>query len=285
MSKTRSIARLCPAGRRRLNLVLAASAALVGLFLAGCAVESQLIDQAPDFTADRFHQGGLAVLGVVQVDEVAQVRPPLVDALERVLTATRRDIPLVPAARARASVPDSVERLFLLGYQMRGEPDRAPFAAVAKAAGASARYGILARVEEAPIRYGSRQVTTGLPGDERRDTQVRVTGRDAHVSVRIYDLTSLALVWSAKYVGSSDVAPNFRPPTEDSLDAASRRPVHVDPGVAVAGTPGEIPGPRDDPAQLGFPDPPTVARAAEAAFLLLARDLPGAPAPPPTPKK
>ena len=267
MSRTRSIARLCPLGRRRLNLVLAAAIAL--LTLAGCAAESQLIDQAPDFTADRLHEGGLAVLGVVQVDEVAQVRPALVDALERVLSATRRDIPLVPAARARGALPDSVERIFLLGYQMHGDPDKVLLTQVAREARAAARFGILARVESAPIRYGSRQVVTGLPGDERRDVQVRVTGRDAHISVRIYDLSTLTQVFSAKYIGSSDVAPMIRPPSEDSLKAVTRT-AHVDPGVRVG-----------RPGQEEFPDPPPVAQAAEASFLLMARDLPGAPPPPP----
>jgi hypothetical protein len=243
------------------------------LALAGCAAESQLLDQAPDFTADRLREGGLAVLGVVQVDEVAQVRPALVDALERVLSAVRRDIPLVPATRARGALPDSVERIFLLGYQMHGEPDRVSLTRVAREARASARYGILARVESAPIRYGSRQVVSGMPGDERRDVQVRVTGRDAHISVRIYDLSTLAAVFNAKYIGSSDVAPMIRPPSEDSLKAVTREATaHVNPGVRTAG----IGGPED-----GFPDAPPVARAAEASFLLMARDLPGAPPSPP----
>lgn len=240
--------------------------------LAGCAAESQIVQRTPDFTADRLHEGGLAVLGVVQVDEVAQVRPALVDALERVLSAARRDIRLVPAAKARGALPDSVERLFLLGYQMHGEPDNVRFTLVAREARASARYGILARVESAPIRYGSRQVVTGLPGEERRDVQVRVTGRDAHISVRIYDLSTLAMVFNAKYIGSSDAAPVVRPPGEDSLEVEARRRVHVDPGLRVA----PIGGPDE-----GFPDAPAVARAAEASFLLMARDLPGAPPPPP----
>lgn len=278
MSRIRSIARLCPPGRRLLNPVLVA---LGVLLLSGCAVESQLTEQAPDFTAERLRAGGLAVLGVVQVEEVAQVRPPLVAALERVLAAARSDIPLVPAARARGALPDSVERLFLLGYQMRGTPDEALFATVAKTALASARYGILARVESAPIRYGSRQVMTGLPGEERREVQVRVTGRDAHVSVSIYDLTTRALVFGAKYVGSSDEAPNFRPTGEDSLAPPPPPPVHVDPGVRA----GTIPGPGEDPSRLGFPEAPPVARAAEASFLLMARDLPGAPGAPEAEKK
>jgi len=267
MRKTRSISRLCPAGLRLLNGVLAA---LAGLLLAGCAAESELIEQSPEFTAESLQKGGLAVLGVVQVEEVAQVRAPLVDALERVLASARRDIPLVPAAKARAAVPDSVERLFLLGYQMRGEPDERLIAVVAKEARGMARYGILARVESAPIRYGTRQVTTGLPGNERRVNEVRVTGRDAHISVRIYDLTTMGLVFSAKYIGSMDAAPVVRPPNRDSLNAA----VEADPGVRRAT---RLPGPGDAPSALGYPDAPPTARAAEASFLLMARDLPGAP--------
>ena len=276
MTKTRSISQPCPAGRRRLHGALAGLAVLL---LAGCAAESKLVDQSPEFTAERLQRGGLAVLGVVQVEEVAQVRAPLVDALERVLASARRDIPLVPASRVGSAVPDSVERLFLLGYQMRGEPDERLFVAVAEAARGSARYGILARVESAPIRYGSRQITTGLPGDERRVNVVRVTGRDAHVSVRIYDLTTRALVFRGKYVGSSDAAPIVRPPASDSLNAGSGSPVRADPGVR-PGRETWIPGPSDDPSLFGYADPPPTARAAEASFLLMARDLPGAPPPP-----
>ena len=255
-------------------------AALGALILAGCAAESELIQRAPDFTAERLQKGGLAVLGVVQVEEVAQVRAPLVDALERVLGSARRDIPLVPATRACGALPDSVKRLFLLGYQMRGEPDERLFAVVAKEARGMARYGILARVESAPIRYGTRQVTTGLPGNERRVNEVQVTGRDAHVSVRIYDLTTMGLVFNAKYVGSFDAVPIVRPPA-DSANAA-RPPVEVDPGVRRAT---RLPGPGDAPSVLGYPEPPPTARAAEASFLLMARDLPGAPPPPATRKR
>lgn len=267
MRKTRSISRLCPAGRRRLNGVLAA---LAGFLVAGCAAESKLIDRDPGFTAERLQQGGLAVLGVVQVEEVAQVRPALIEALERVLTSARRDIPLVPAARACEAVPDTVKRLFLLGYQMRGEPDEGLLASVAMAARGMARYGILARVESAPIRYGTRQVTVGLPGNERRVNDVQVTGRDAHVSVRIYDLTTMGLVFNAKYVGSFDAVPIVRPPA-DSLKTAE-----AEPGVRRAARP----GPGDASPLLSYPEPPPTARAAEASFLLMARDLPGAPPPP-----
>lgn len=134
-----------------------------------------------------------------------------------------------------------------------------------------ARYGILARVESAPIRYGTRQVTTGLPGNERRVNEVQVTGRDAHVSVRIYDLTTMGLVFNAKYIGSFDAVPIVRP-LADSLKA-----VEGDPGVRRAT---RLPGPGDGPYALGYPDAPPTARAAEASFLLMARDLPGAPPPP-----
>lgn len=207
---------------------------------------------------------------------MAQVRPPLIDALERVLTSARRDIPLVPAARACEAVPDTVKRLFLLGYQMRGEPDERLLASVAAAARGMARYGILARVESAPIRYGTRQVTTGLPGNERRVNEVHVTGRDAHVSVRIYDLTTMGLVFNAKYVGSFDAVPIVRPPA-DSLRALP--PEERDPVVRPAT---RLPGPGDGPSALGYPDAPPTAKAAEASFVLMVRDLPGAPPPPAT---
>ena len=249
----------------------------------GCASESTLIREDPGFTAPALRSGGLAILGVVQVDEVPQARPPLVDALQRVLAGARRDIPVVPAVRVQAALGDSATRLFLLGYQLRGDPDSSWLARAAESARPLARYGVLARVRETRVRYGTRDIpssqTTGTG-----ETSVRITGRDVQAEVTVYDLATHAVVYRGKFLGTYDAAPNFRPPPADTLNPDSvevgmRTPRH---GGQTFRQPTSfaIPGPSDSPTEMGYPEPPPVARAAESAFLELARALPGAPAAP-----
>jgi hypothetical protein len=264
-----------------LRAIVPPACAAAALMSAGCAAESQLLRADPEFTAKSLRRGGIAVLGVVQVEEVTQVRAPLIAASERVLRATRADVPLVAAERVQAAVADSAYRLFLLGYQMRGEPDSSWLALVAEATRGMARYGLLARVESAPVRYGTRVVASEVAG-RQPESEVKVAGRDAHIAVQIYDLTTRRVVFSGKYVGGSDAAPILRPVPPDSADAY---PPPLEPGAGpttagpAPGAPG-IPGPSDSPSALGFPEAPPVARAAEAAFLIFARSLPGGPPPP-----
>ncbi len=281
IQSTRFTARLCPA-REGAGKALVLAAAVVAAVASGCATESKLVREDPGFTAESLRKGGLAVLGVVQVDEVAQARPPLVAALERVFASARKEVPLVRADRAQAAMGDSVVRLFLLGYQMRGDPDSLWLARAAQAVRPFARYGVLARVEGTSIRYGTRTVpTSAATGEAEQD--VRITGRDAHVSATVYDLGTGAVVYSAKFIGASDDAPNLRPPPADTLNPDSLPPPRPPRGPSQTFRPGmtyPIPGPGDSPADFGYPDPPSVARAAENAFLILARSLPGGPAPP-----
>lgn len=248
----------------------------------GCATESKLLREDPGFSAESLQKGGLAVLGVVQVDEVAQARPPLIAALERVLTGARKDIPLVRADQVRAALPDSAMRLFLLGYQMRGDPDSLWLARAASAVRPLARYGILARVEGTSIRYGTRNVPPSIAtGEGGQD--LRVTGRDARVQATVYDLATGAIVYRAKFIGASDEAPNLRPASADTLNPDSLPPMQPTRGPSQRFMPGTnypIPGPSDSPSDFGYPEAPSVARAAENAFLILARSLPGGPAPP-----
>jgi hypothetical protein len=252
---------------------VAASVVLAG----GCAPESKLLREDPGFTAEALRQGGLVVLGVVQKDEIAQARKPLTDALERVLAGARPDVPITPYDRLRASFPDSAMRLFLLGYQMRGDPDAPLLEQAADSARRYARYGILTRVDATSVRYGTRSVppTEGSGGAE---VGVRVTGRDVRVEATVYDLSSLQVVYRGKFLGSSETAPSLRPPPRDTTDVDSlppvkARPTWIDPSKGTF----ETPGPSDSPAEFGFPDAPPVARAAEGAFLTLARSLPGSP--------
>jgi hypothetical protein len=260
----------------------AAALALGCVLLLGCASESTLIREDPGFTAPALRSGGLAILGVVQVDEVPQARPPLVDALQRVLAGARRDIPVVPAARVQAALGDSVTRLFLLGYQLRGDPDSSWLARATESARPLARYGVLARVRETRVHYGTRDIpssqATGMG-----EASVRITGRDVQAEVTVYDLATRAVVYRGKFLGSYDATPNFRPPPADTLNPDS---VEVGMRAPRQGqtfrqpTSFAIPGPSDSPTEMGYPEPPPVAKAAESAFLELARALPGAPATP-----
>jgi hypothetical protein len=295
IQSTRCTGRLCSAPLRLgKTLVLAVARALarersarwvlaalaLAILASGCA-ESRLLREDPGFSAESLRKGGLAVLGVVQVDEVAQARPPLIAALERVLTGARKDIPLVRADQVRAALPDSAMRLFLLGYQMRGDPDSLWLARAASAVRPLARYGILARVEGTSVRYGTRNVPSSIAtGEGGQD--LRVTGRDVRVQASVYDLATGALVYRAKFFAGSDEAPNFRPVSADTLNPDSLPPLPPR-GPSQTFRPGmtyPTPGPSDSPSDFGYPEAPSLARAAETAFLILARSLPGGPPPP-----
>ena len=262
---------------RPVSLLARWALVLALVFAAGCAPESKLLREDPGFTADALRKGGVVVLGAVQKDEIAQARKPLLDALVRVFAGARSDIPLTPPERWRASFPDSALRLFLLGYQMRGDPDAPLLAQVADSARPYARYGLLTRVDATSVRYGTSIVppTEGSGGGE---VGVQITGRDVRVEATVYDLSSLQVVYRGKFVGSSDAAMSHRPPPRDttevdSLPPVKPRPTWIDPGKGAFPTP----GPSDNPADLGYPEAPPVARAAEGAFLILARSLPGSP--------
>lgn len=267
----------------------AAFALALALGAGGCASEATLLRADPHFTPAEVRAGGLAVLGVVQVDEIVQARPPLVAALERVLSGARGDIPLVPASRVHAALGDSATRLLLLGYQLRGDPDSVWLARAAETVRPMARYGVLARVEETRVRYGTREIPSSEATGEGEDA-VRVTGRDVRAEVSVYDLTTRALVYRAKFLGSSDAVPVFRSQPRDTLSPDSvnvpGRPTWVQrPGQSFRpGTSHPIPGPSDSPHDMGYPDAPPVARAAEGAFLTFARSLPGGPPMPPEPR-
>jgi hypothetical protein len=286
MRRTRSTNGLClaegrgskrstpPRGRLALALLLSAA-------IAGCAAESELLHEDPGFTAATLRKDGLAVLGVVQVDEVAQVRPPLIAGLEQVLRSTRADVPLVPASRVAAALPDSAYRLLLLGYQMRGDPDSLWLAAAARAVRPMARYGVLARVESDAVRYGTRYVDETVPG-QTSGREIPITGRDARITVDVYDLETRLPVFRGRFIGASDEARDFAPRRRDDADSLSapRRPT-LDTGPTSAPTfgPRPIPGPGENPADLGYPEAPPVSKAAEAAFVNFAQALPGGEAP------
>lgn len=221
----------------------------------------------PSFTAEALRTGGLVHLGVVQVNEIVQVRAPLIEALERVLTATRSDIPLIPAARAQATFDDSTSRLLLLSYQMHGAPEAVWLARAADSLHGVARYGVLARVESDAIRYSIRDGPPTDPIRESRTGRILVTGRDTRVSVSVYDLATRGLVFGGTYRASAESAAvdTLRGPRVEVLPPAG----NVSIGAA----------PRENPYERGYGDPPPLARAVEGAFLEFARSLPGGPPP------
>ena len=237
-----------------------ASAALI--LMAGCAGPEEVRTVAPEFTAESLRSGSLAVLGVVQVDEVPQVRPPLIDALERVLGVTRHDLRIVPADKTAAAMGDSTTRFLLLGYQMHGRPDPDWFERATDSLRASARYGVLARVESDVLRYSGQDLM--MQGSQAEP--VRVVGRDAKVSVHVFDLMTRALVFTGTYSGSAQAA------VQDTMPRPAAPPPQQG-GVVIQ--------PNTQQPQQPLPDAPPLAKALEPAFLEFARELPGGP----TPKK
>jgi hypothetical protein len=239
-----------PADARRTATVAAALIAIVG-----CSYMSDVKTSAPDLSAAALRSGKLAIMGVVQVDEVPEVRPPLVAALERVLRATRPDLPIVPAARVAPALDDSTERFLLLGYQIHGAADPAWLERAKPAIRPMARYALLARVETVKVRHADRvDVSRQSPGQA-----IQVTGRDVRVGVSVYDLESLALVFAGEYWGSKEDARSMGdaplPEPEDSL------------GVV---------GVNDTTLYGVYTKPAPIAVAAEPAFVEFARSLPGA---------
>lgn len=239
-------------------------AALLGS-LWGCAHVADVREEGRGLTADSLRAGGLVDLGVVQVNEIPQVRPPLIEALERVLTATRKDIRLIPAARAQATFDDSTSRMLLLGYQMHGSPEAVWLARAADSLHGVARYGVLARVESDVTRNSVRDAPSD-PSLQSRGGRILVSGRDTRVSVNVYDMGTRALVFEGTYRASAESA---------SVDT-SRLSMYPERSRAQGGI---LVTPQTPPSQQGYPEPPPLARAAEAAFLEFARSLPGGPPP------
>ncbi|TMQ64549.1 MAG: hypothetical protein E6K79_07515 [Candidatus Eisenbacteria bacterium] len=274
ISSARSIAGSCRSGTpgRKgvaglLNpaLLPAAVAGLLASF-AGCAHVADVRDENPGFTAEALRAGGLVDLGVVQVNEVPQVRPPLIEALERVLAATRSDIRLIPAVRAQATFDDSTSRLLLLGYQMHGAPDPVWLARAADSLRGVARYGVLARIESDVTRSSVRDAPPNNPSLQSPSGRILISGRDARVSVRVYELATRAPVFDGTYRASAESA---------SVDSSR---LSAYPGRSREQG-GIIVTPQTPSSQQGYPEPPPLARAVEAAFLEFARSLPGGPRP------
>src|SRR5512139_1875500 len=122
MRSTRSIARLWaarPRGGKAVSALAAAGLAawaVVAALLAGCAAETEVLRADAAFTAPALTGGKLVVVGVVQKDEIAQVRPPLIARLEKVLATERPDIPVVRSAEVGTALGAEPWRRLLNGY-------------------------------------------------------------------------------------------------------------------------------------------------------------------------
>ena len=144
-------------------------------------------------------EGGLAVLGVVQVGEVDQVRPPLVAALDSVLAAKLPNIRRFTQRQVRAAVDDSTARFLLLGYQLHGRVEDHWLARAADSLGDMARYGILARVRSTRVRHDRREVPVAPGSKETRS--VYATQLEAAVTVHVYDLRARTLRATGAFLG------------------------------------------------------------------------------------
>ena len=216
---------------------------------------SDVKTSAPSLSADALRSEKIAIVSVVQADEVPEVRPPLIAALERVLRSTRPDLTIVPAARVAAALDDSTQRFLTLGYQMHGAADPAWLGRAKPELRPMARYALLARVHAVKVRRSDRvDVAPQTAGQE-----LQVTGRDVRVGVSLYDLETLKLVFGGEYWGSK----------EDVIGERDAPVAEPEDSLGVVGV--------NDTTSYGvYKKAAPVAQAAEPAFLEFARSLPGA---------
>src|SRR5512135_1590142 len=177
----------------------ALAAALAAAALVGCAADAQL-------TAASLRGGGLAVVGVVEKEEVEQVRPPLVAKLESVLRQERPDLTLLPADRVREAMGLPAYRRLLNGYEAGGSIDSSAARSIGEALRGAARYGVLARVVSNVTRTSRRELQPVDSAGYRLVTGILVVGRDARVAIQIYDLSTGGPVYDAQFVGSSEAS-------------------------------------------------------------------------------
>jgi len=234
---------------------------LASITLGGCAAESKISRVDPELTYAALREGVVAVLGVVKPQEVDQVRPPLIAMLETALSEERGDIPLLRSDAVRQLLGKEPYRRALLTYEFQGTLDSAAVRELADSLRARARFVVVARVESDQLRYSSRETSEPDTAGVLRITVRAVTGRDARVSVQLYDLAKRALALSAKYMGSSE---------SDIPIFTGAGPRERRPGVSV-----DV-APQVTPAAQGYPDPPELARSLEGPFRSFARELPKA---------
>lgn len=230
----------------------------------GCAAELQSTPAADGLTADMLRSEGVALVGVTVVDEVEQIRPPLVEAMERSLLYWRPDIAVASAGRVRDQLGLPAYRRILTGFQQSGALTESDREALSSALQNVARYLVLARVEMDAMKVHGRGTfrsskTSGTFGS----IGVGVSSRNTKVRVILYDAAVGRTIRGSVYTSSSD----FIPPA--GMPAAPPRP-------DVILSQRHEPEPHYDPA----PHLPTLVDALLEAFQAFARDLPGPVLPP-----
>lgn len=225
--------------------------------LAGCAAERSVLTADQELTAAALREGGMALVGVTMVDEVEQIRPPLVAALERAMVETRPDLTLRPAAAVTESLGTAESRRVLAGYQREAAIDAPTLEALSGTLSEVARFALFARVDKSTIHLPPAPRASDYDyGPPRYTGSIR---RDARVRLTLYDLARRKVAWEAVYTSSSE---NSLP---DSLIITKRGPARVtyDEGE---------PGGRPDISVT--PETPSLAEAAVEAFRRFAGDLP-----------
>jgi len=227
--------------------------------LLGCAAESKILREDTTLTAEALREGGVAVLGVVKVEEIDTVRPPLIAKLEAVFAEERPDLPLIGIQRVRDALGKASYRRILLGYEYKGVIDTASLREIADSLRGLARYAVVARVESDRLRRSTRDAPEADTSRIGRAFGILVTGRNARVAVRLYDLDQRTVRLDARYAGTAEslragIASGARPPEP-------RMEVNM----------GSV---RILPQEEGYPDPPALAEVVETPFRTFARSLP-----------
>jgi hypothetical protein len=226
--------------------------------LLGCAAsDSELTKRDPGLNAADLRQGKVAVLGVVKFQEPDQVRPPLLAMLEKTFREERPDVPMIPADSVRSILGAERDQKLLLGYEYQGTLDDHALGEIADSLRGVARFILLARVEKDRTRNSTRGIAlTDTTSAAHVLYEMGVTGRDARVTVQLYDLSRRALAVSARYEGSTE----SEHPMLSRLGKVSFIP--------------KVP-----PEEQGYPETPELAMALREPFQTFARTLPGAPQP------
>lgn len=232
--------------------ILAFAAIVVLAALGGCGAGHEKVRPTVGIPVQEFRDGGLAVAGVTVIEEVEQVRPPLIAGLEQVLRTDRPDLPFREAASVRGALGLPAYRRLLMAYQTTATLKPEELAEFKTALGPGTRYVLLARVDKISVSESGRpgQFAPAMANDFyaiRRDAKIRFT---------LFDLTTARAAFEGTYASSSQ---NTVP------DSSRVRNAPLRPGEGTVLT-----TPRVNP-EVRTPD---LAYALEEAYRDFASDLP-----------
>src|ERR1044071_9012044 len=141
----------------------------IAILLGGCSAESELTRLDPSLTDRDLRQGKLAVLGVVKFQEPDQIRPPLIEMLERTWREERADVPMIPAESVARALGPERDRKLLLAYEYQGSLDPAALAELSDSLRGVARFLVVARVEKDRTRNSTRGINSSDTAAARTD--------------------------------------------------------------------------------------------------------------------